>query len=303
MSKIDRLNQLAKNFPDANNEVGKRQRAALMVSTRGMKPKGKQEAQQLAAGLTQGQAQINQQNQKSNIQGQLGLAEQRVQAESEQGSNQLARQKMAQAADQQVATIDANKSQQSAEIRAQQEITGREIDQAQKLQTIGLLQDNRLQMLDLGQREELARVGEDVKNKLFDNQLRFRQDERGRAFSNERQMADFAASSAKTQQEFESRMQDMQQANAMSLMMIESAHNKLAQYLEQGYNDRKQTLDQTSKRKIAAAIKELNDEKARMQKKGAMISNVLSGAAAGGSVGGVVGAGIGAGVGLGASIL
>ena len=157
----------------------------------------------------------------------------------------------------------------------------------------------------------LQRLDEDAKNKLLDRQLEFQQDERGRQFLNERQLADWAVANAKSEEEFAKYKQQAMQMHDKKIAMLKTANAKLQQALKQNYIIEGQQLDNAQRLKIQqdqrALQQKLAQEAAKRAEKQAMwqaggtiIGTVAgafggpAGAAAGGQLGGAIGGGAGA---------
>jgi hypothetical protein len=129
-----------------------------------------------------------------------------------------------------------------------------EIDSASRLQQLGIDQDNRLQIATLKQREDLQNVGLDVRAKLLDSRLQFKQDERGRKFSNDRQMADYIAATATSREDFNSKMSQMQQMQERKILLLKQTQAQLETALERGFLKEQDDLDQQSKMELSAMI-------------------------------------------------
>lgn len=205
---------------------------------------------------------------------------------------QLARQDMAQ-------KLELSRS----DLGMRKKVTGAEQAAAQRLQKFGIEMDNRLQLATIRQREQLNRLGGDAKDKILDSRLRFERDEMGRRFSNERQLADYAMANAKTEQEFASKMREMQQAHNRKIQMMEVAEKKLRQAMMQGFTSQQQLLDNQSRARIAkmaADMKEkIRKEKAKATGNAMMIQGAftVAGAVVGGMYTGGTGTAAGAMVG------
>ena len=281
-------------FPSIDPQAEAREQAALNVQMQGAmagslaQPGGniRQKAAQVGAAGTQAQAQLGAQQAQTRMQNQaagaeLGLAAQRQQAQS---TMQTATTSQAEGLANRGASQMA--SQQKADLAARKTITQSQIDQAQRLSQLGIEQDNRLNFLSIKQREQVAALGEDVANQLFDSNMRFERDEMGRKFSNERQLQDYLVLNSQNEQEFLSKAQEMQQVAEREIYMLEHAQKVMMQSLEQGYLKEKQKLDNASREKIARYIadmeKAIADKKRKAAARGQMITGgvqVLGGAA------------------------
>jgi hypothetical protein len=290
---LSKLRNLAKQMPAMDAQAAARAKAAqetqfqaALAATPATAPI-EQTAQQLGAAQTtaQGQVAAQQAAQAGSRASQLGqavLQEQKFQAGSE-----LQKQERTQG----LALGNAARQQalagQEADIASRKQITSAEIEQAKRLQALGIDYDTRLNVLSLKQREDVSKLGRDVKAKLFDDQLVFEKDDRGRLFSNERQLADYAIASAKSDIDLQDKMREMTQDAEKDMIMLEATNAKLKQALEQGYLDNKQKLDQDTKRRIQKAIDANENE---MRKKA---SNAANRALIFQGLGAVAGAGIG----------
>lgn len=179
--------------------------------------------------------------------------------------------------------------------RAQKvQMTGQEAAEAERLQKLGIETDAKISFMTNKQRQDLSKLGRDVKQQLFDSRLQFERDGVGRKFRNERQMSDWAVSTASSREELMGRMQTIQQAAEKEIIMMKAAAARLEQALKQGFGDEQRELDQASKERMIRAKADLEKEIQAKEARAAAIGNILSGAAsgamAGGSVGGLWGA-------------
>ena len=108
--------------------------------------------------------------------------------------------------------------------------------------------------------DSLRVLGRDVKNQLLDAQLEFKQDEAGRTLFNQRQLVDYAAANARSQEEYLAYAQDAQLAQQRKIQLLEMANKKLMQVLSQGFAVEGKRLHQATRKQIAA-------EKIEMQKR------------------------------------
>jgi len=97
---------------------------------------------------------------------------------------------------------------------------------------------------------QLAQLDNKAKRELVDESLKFKLDEGGRALLNTRQLTDWAAGNAKSDEDYANKMQEIQHVSERKIQMMEMAQKKLQQMAEQGYYGAKQTLDQASRKKI-----------------------------------------------------
>lgn len=142
-----------------------------------------------------------------------------------------------------------------------------------------------------------------VKQELFDKNLAFAKDEQNRAFFNDRQLADWAVSNAKSEIEFNKYKAELEKATSRSLQMLEAAHNQVKQTLSQGYTSQGKRLDQATQKQLAQAEMDLKAKIEKQKRKAAanaamwQAGGTIAGAAAGAAMGGPAGAVVGASVG------
>lgn len=198
------------------------------------------------------------------------------------------------------------------ETAARKRLTQQEIESTNRVQSIGMEVDNKLLSLDLNQREELNKIGNDVKGKILDARLAFENDELGRKFSNDRQLADFAAISAKNELEFKDRMLVMQQGYRKKAALLDICARKIREAIKRGYLTEQQKLDQNMTQMLVELEARAKEESAKAAAKarnnmmitqgiftvgGAIVGGILSLPA--GGIGAPAGAAIGAGIGQG----
>lgn len=155
--------------------------------------------------------------------------------------------------------------------------------------------------------DRLSNLSSDLKNKLLDEQLTFKTDERGRTFFNDRQLADWAATQAKSAEEFANYQQTVEQASQRKLAMMEQAQRLLQQQLDQAQRGGAQALNQQQTIRLAqqkaAMEKKIAQERADAANRGGtfgaagMIAGTAIGAAYGGPAGAMIGGQIGGGLG------
>lgn len=188
------------------------------------------------------------------------------------------------------------------ELAARKQISKDDIASAQRVQKYGLDQDNRLSVLSTKQASDLSRIGRDVKQKIFDSRLQFEKDENGRKFSNERQLADYTAANARTEQQFRERSQTVAQAAERKIQLMKVAHDAVVRKLTQDHQMSEGRLQfehqkelQSIRDKLAEQIRK---EEAAAKNRAAMwqAGGTIVGAAAG-SMAGPAGAMVGASVG------
>jgi hypothetical protein len=156
---------------------------------------------------------------------------------------------------------------------------------------------------------QVAQLGEDKKNELFDNRLKFNYDKAGQSYMNERQLSDWARLSARNEEEYKNYAQQMDQIATKELEILRVAHAKLSQSLEGAYAGRAQEMDQATNKRIVQAKADLEREIREKQAKSAanaakwQAGGTIVGAVAGGVIGSVVpGAGTAVGVAAGGAV-
>lgn len=184
------------------------------------------------------------------------------------------------------------------------------------LQEAGLQQrqedaDQAIRLNDLQQKaaNKLSQLDSSLKNELLDRQLQFQKDKAGNTLFTERQLMDYAASKAQSEEEFANYAQMADQAYSRKIQVLEVAHKKLLQTAEQGYISEGKALDQESKKQIVEKMAAVNgaidraknrqaENKARNQATGTIV-----GTAIGGAIGSVIpGAGTMAGMAIGGAL-
>ena len=162
---------------------------------------------------------------------------------------------------------------------------------------------------------------------MFDSRKQFAQDQLGQKFSNERQLADYAALTAKDEQQFRDYQQKTEMLYDRKSQVLEAAKARISQQMEFDNRVINQTKDQLSKKKMSeqekAALQKILQEKldlrqvlrnkaaevqaaldrAKARKANTKAKNIATGAVVGAVVGGVIGSFIpGAGTAAGASV-
>lgn len=141
---------------------------------------------------------------------------------------------------------------------------------------------------------QFANINEQAKREMFDNRLEFQKDEQGRAFMNERQLADYAATHARDQNQFQNYQQSSEHLHDRQTQLLEAGYNKLTQELEFQNSLSNQKQDQQLKLRLEQARKDLENkiakEKARKANRAGKFQAVgtVVGAVAGGVIGSAV---------------
>lgn len=228
-------------------------------------------------------------------------------APEQAGTTALAQQIGAQQA-QQVGAIQVQAAQKTAQQTQQVSQMALQEDKMQKSQEL-FTRQQALNQRNRALTNQLARLDNNLKDRLLDQQLEFKKDEFGRTIWNERQLADFAILQAKTQIDLDKFEQMIDQQSRRRLQIMQTVQAKLKQVLEQNYLREGQELDQATRTFIAEKLRESKlkeaREKSRRASRGAMIQGVftVAGAVAGSftplgpATGAVIGAQVGSGLG------
>lgn len=240
-------------------------------------------------------------------QAQLGqVAQVGLQAKQTADSTALATQ--ARANQEEATTADNAARLQAArsDLAMRKRVTGAEQAAARRLQSMGIELDTKVQLATIRQREQLSRLGGDVRDKILDARLRFDRDEMGRRFTNERQLADYTLASARSDIELKDKLREMQQTQDRKVQLLEMAERRIREAIQQGFVAGQQQLDNQHKAKLAQIAadmrKKIQKEKAKANANNAMITGAFT--IAGAVIGGVWNGGLGAPAGamLGASV-
>jgi hypothetical protein len=305
-NRINQLQQLSSQIPGMDQQTAtanKAARTAILQRQLGLSPVSAASVQQAnvqnAALAGQQQVEQAQQSQQTTAQlGQLALQQQAQVAEAQQQRAALSQQEAQQQAQQSLAA-----RLQNEDIQSKKRTSAEDIASAQRLQAAGFDVDQKLQFATEKQRKDLANLGADVKAQLLDSRLAFEKDDRGRRFSNDRQLADYAVATAKSQEDLEAKLQTMQQAAQQKAMLLDAVNNRLLQIQKQGFINTQGDLDRASRERIAVlgaeARREAEKAAADAANKSAMwgAGGALLGSMAGAIIAGVATGGLGAGEG------
>jgi hypothetical protein len=283
-NRLEELRNLSRAVPGLNKEAEKRARAATQVQLQQqlggvpaqapVTPVAQSLAQRQAAARQQVAASAQQQAQAQ----QSAIGQQALQAQGQAAQQQQQQRAQTLQAEQTRAGLAQQKDLSKAEIESRKRTTQADIKSAQRVQRAGMEQDNKLQLLTIKQREDLARIGRDIKQQLFDSRMTFERDELGRSFSNDRQLADYTVANAKTEQEAQERLQQMQQASQRSIQLTEIALAEVEQQMKQEFQKAEAERDfahQKDLAKMRAALQEkLRKEQADAANKAAIWNTV-----------------------------
>ena len=281
--KMKRLKGLASKVPVLNEQAASRiagGRALQMQKAAAAAPQNvnTRQVQQMAPQIAAESGAQQLQQQQVAQQQDVGIAQQALQTQAAGDQQQLAARGLAQKQE-----LGGQALQQQSAITREQEamkktLTEEEINTARRVGKIGRETDNTVAFMSRNQREDLAKLGADVKEKLFDSNIQFERDEQGRKFSNERQMAEYAISSAKSEQEMQQRATDMEQNNTREIYMMEMANAKITQALENGFLDNQRELNENQKRKLQS-IKSAADREIERKKRSSANQKMIIGGA------------------------
>lgn len=150
----------------------------------------------------------------------------------------------------------------------------------------------------------LARLGEDVKNKILDDNLNFQRDKAGRTLFNERQLADWTVLKARSNEDFEAFKQKSAQYHERYMQLLQQSNKIITAELQRETAKAIQDRDM-QRMEVLAKAKRASDKKlaeqAERRSQGAAIGRgvgTIVGATAGaiyggGAPGAIVGAGVG----------
>ena len=308
-TRMEQLAGVASSVPGLNERARGQSKAAqdimLQKAISGGAP-----AQQIAtaAATSAGQAAFAQRQKEQGVAAQVGQAG--LGAKQASGQAKVEEQAMKQR-EQLAREAEGQAIQLSREaLQSRKIMTQSEIDTARELQLHGVFMDNNLQIASITQRRDLSALGRNLDNKLLYSRLKFSKDERGRKFTNERQLADYVISNSKTNMEFNGQMKKMKQQGDRKIQVMRAAQAKLEQTLKQGYMTNKGDLDRETRTEIARAAAEMKKQISKEQSKakaraaqfqagGTVVGGAIGsiwgpgGAAAGASIGGAFGSVLG----------
>lgn len=158
---------------------------------------------------------------------------------------------------------------------------------------------------------ELNRLGSEAKNELYDSRMQFENAQVGQGALQESQLLDWAASKAKSQEEFKNYAQRAEQANAKTIAFLNQGYQRLEATLKAEARGDIQAFTNEKRLEIAGAAARMKAaaQKAAAKKagNGALITGLFTvagaviggaytggaGAPAGAAAGGMIGAGLG----------
>lgn len=192
--------------------------------------------------------------------------------------------------------IEAAKSNvQTAQQVGQLDLEKRQQELSQRLDTLRRGVDTQ----QLEDERAFANLNEQAKRDMFDNRMQFQKDEMGREFLNERQLADYAVTHARSAEQLRDYTQSAEQLHDRKMQAMEAAQAKINQELEFQNTLSTQKQDQTLKKQLLQAKTDLEKKIAKEKSDRAnragtfqTIGTIAGGAA--GAFGGPAGAAAGA---------
>lgn len=299
---LERLRAIAKAAPALDAQAAARATEAQQVQVsqavqQAAPGAGVRQAQAMAPLAVQAVAQPGLAAREAGLATQQALGQQalQVQAGQQQRTQDLTAIGQAETLQAQARTV---KSQESAADRATRKaLTDAELQQAQRLQRMGIATDARVGFLTNKQREDLAKLGRDVKTRLNDERLQFERDEGGRRFANDRQLWDYTIASAKSDEALQDRMQSMTQAYQRKAKMLEVAMNTINAELDRQYARAEQNKDQATMARLAEMKRKVKEQAQAdahdAAQKGQIVQMLSIAGMAAGSAGGPGGAMVG----------
>ncbi len=254
-NRLQQLQQLANQAPELENRQAARNkdaRTALLQQQLGALPNvNLQQAQELQGqqATIAGQQQVEAMKQSQQTASQL--SQEALQAKMAGQTAMTERAELGQAERQQQAKNQLASRLQQESMESRKKVNQADIAANKLLQDRGFEVDSRMQFASEQQRKDLARIGNNVKQELVDKRIAFDKDEAGRKFSNDRQLADFAASEAKTQQEFKAKMASIANTARQNAIVQDGINKRLEQIISQGYIETSGDLDNALKVKLA----------------------------------------------------
>lgn len=178
----------------------------------------------------------------------------------------------------------AQKTQQRQQVIGQEALAG----QARQQRQAGFEQQIALTQNQRSIADKISRIDNKYKNMLLDDQLTFRKDQAGQTLLNERQLADWAISKAKSREEYLSYAQAANQIYQREIQVLEAAHKKISQTMQNNYVAKNKPLDRELRKKLAIQKQELERQILEKKNKAANRSSMWS--TGGMIVGGAIGA-------------
>lgn len=167
------------------------------------------------------------------------------------------------------ASMAQTAGEQQAKSAEQSAQTGQQIGQV-GLAEQGRAGQEKVASLQAGQKQQemdslsrLAGISEQAKQELYDQQMQFKKDEAGRTLFNTRQLADYAVTSAKNDEELKNYQQNMELASKRKAELMDAAYNKLKEELTSKYELAKAKGDYEGQRQIKEFQNDIEERKAK----------------------------------------
>lgn len=288
INKLDRIRAISAAMPILNQEAQARVAGGQAMQLQNLaKQAPSLSVRQVQAAAPAVQAQLGQQQLQAQAQGAQAQLEAAGAALQSQGVEEKQRLQATEQANK-LAAANADIEQRQALSREEESsrnrLTDAEIASNNKLSQYGIQVDNNISFMSQKAKENLAQLGGDVKNKLFDSQLQFSENERGRALSNQDQLLKATIASAKDKNDLNVKLSKMKQDNDRSIMMLDQSLKLISTALERGYLDNKRKLDQESTMKLMqlkqAMEREIERKKNRAKNTGLIIGGLMTAAGA-----------------------
>ena len=183
---------------------------------------------------------------------------------------------------------------QAAQTQGAIQQAGQQVVDAQKQAQLGQIQKAETQAMEqlaaeksfADQSRRLAEYARELGNDMMEERRDFEQKGKQTAFNNERQLADWVVANAENEQDFQNRMQEMQQASVEKIQTLEIINNRIMLEEEKLSKAKQSSKTRAMKKKLAIRRKQMQDqirrEKEKAQKRGGMVK-VLTGAAMAGA--------------------
>jgi len=134
---------------------------------------------------------------------------------------------------------------------------------------------------------QLAKTNQELKQDLFDKQNQFQKDELGRTFWNDRQLADWKISQAKSDEDLLNYEEQVRQESSKKMAMLEAAQRAILQKKQQAFASGELAQNQALAKELAQAERDVADKMRKAQEKASRNAMIL------GAAGSIIGAGIG----------
>lgn len=231
----------------------------------------------------QNESLLKQQQATQQIQMQQALGQM---SQAGQGSKQAAQgigQKAAQAAGQAQVAAAGQTLQQQGQVAGMQQ---QEQQESARIDLQGRAQASKIRQNSLA--NQLAKTNQSLKQDLFDKQNQFQRDELGRTFWNDRQLADWKISQAKSDEDLLEYEEQVRQETSKKMAMLEAAQKAIQQKKQQAFASGELAQNQALERELTQAERDIADKMRKAQEKAENNAMIL------GAAGSIIGTGIGA---------